>query len=186
VAVLVPLSRSELSRIQERRAEVIGDVGYGLFRGTPWIGDAGERALALVLRSHGIPFVHHGGVDRLPDFEVAGRSVGVKTTTKRKLAIVPAPHIDHEWDWFVFAGWLERERAVELRGALRPATFRDRATHYRVGDEPWVKYECYGVPLAALVSFEAWVSSASQSLTRGSSVSATTLAGGNQPSGGSR
>jgi hypothetical protein len=46
-----------------------------------WVGGLVEMGVEAWLRQEQVPFVHNGGVDMLPDFEIVGVPVGVKTRT---------------------------------------------------------------------------------------------------------
>lgn len=111
--------RAARERFARQAAEAHGDI----FEPTTdyrWTGFLFEAALAAWLREEGIPYERHGGVDRLPDFEIAGLAVGAKCRAWRwsRGAAPPVmwPSVQRIPDAVVFGAWDPDEETVTILG----------------------------------------------------------------------
>ena len=108
-----------------------------------WVGDLGEMGLShWLIEELGLEkFKHHGGVDQLPDFDVLGKRVGLKTrysnvaTRADFYAVVPAQHLGRKQEdhWF-FANYETTARRLVLLGGIDAPGFRAAARYVDTGE----------------------------------------------------
>ncbi len=166
------VERAKLER-EARQAEH-GDAIFLVRRDTRWIGQLGENEAAAFLRAHGRTVVQHGGVDKLPDLEVDGAAVAVKTM--RVGAHVPTD----DWlfpiaerygtrpngDYLLCCACNPDGPDVAVLGIISHRRFMQKARHVAAGGSPrpglTVSYPSFWLPVGALVSALDWSREARQ------------------------
>lgn len=107
-----------------------------------WVGTLAELGVAAWLRRAGADFEHHGGIDSLPDFHVAGRGVGLKcrTATQEFRPSFVVNVFDHdikhrEQDGeFFFTAFVESSNTLLLLGGMSREEFVQRAFYVAEGE----------------------------------------------------
>ncbi len=162
---------------QRRRLLRDEEVGPGTFicnYGVRWVGELSEIAVSAWLTDEGIDFERHGGVDELPDFTVAGASVGVKCRTAQN-APFRSGYVVNVHDYcrarpdrellFCVYEMPPRNRLL-IVGGITTAAFFDEATFVAEGAliNPYrpASEATWNLPEDRLVRPEAWL----RSLTR--------------------
>lgn len=116
----------EARALSDDVALAAGSTGY--FDGDPVPGFVGELALAGWLESQGVPFVRNGGLDDLPDFEIAGVPLALKTRSiesrylRSIYCAVPDQHRDRPTPWLGFAALVDYTE-LRLLGTIRTVNF---------------------------------------------------------------
>lgn len=133
----------------------------------PWVGYLGEDCFRVLLAEHFDGEVTpHGGVDLLPDVEVAELGVALKTRVlDDQLRASPAlrVYIDdedwrrHEGEHYFFCCWESGVIRMLFLGGVARDYVAEHAREHRVGREPWCTKDCRSLGVRELIAPLVWL-----------------------------